>query len=311
MKSVLLDTQFFHQPDSAYYAKAIDLKAISWDIISNPVEPGIWLAGPSSFDPAHQEKFPLALIWKTSSKQEPASVVEIYGHLILSPEEGEPILVKLIPNDKMPPAGHERPKRSDNPDEPETWSGGKMWFDVNGAGLAKNPGHWAVETVSGASHSDVSRFEVKGDAHRDPISQTSHAPLTAPQLAPYMAGKHHPKPPETGIVFNLAHGEDANRSPILHAAFAIPGPEKQSQFLLITAFISGPDFPEMRRWPIRIPIAATHWKDGKRTGFFSLDLRERFAGPGGRFDFVPGDYITFACRDWIGVPIHLDPKSLK
>lgn len=312
---MVIDSQFFNQPDSRYYGKQIILDRLSFDVLASPEKAGIWLSGPFKWPPLAGGALPMAIIWKTSTKENTGTSPETHGHLVLSRENGgEPVLLKLFTIDKLPLEGDDSKPNSRPPEEDEQFSVGGDWFDVDDRLLLDRPGVWIATVISGSAISNVHRFEVLGSG-APPLrnSETFQTPpLSNEEMKAFLGGKEHPATPNIGIDFKLAMKDPGKDSPYLYGAFAFPVLNDEGPFLHLAALFSGPNYEDMRRIPVSVPLAATRIVDGKRVGFFSINLQEKLGNPRQKTFTLPSrTYLTLVGRNWIGKPSLLDSTGTK
>ena len=309
---MILDSHFFQQPDSIYFERNIALNEIASAKLVEDDEPGIWLAGPGILNLKAGVKFPLAIIWKTSNKINIGSTPRKHGHLVLSQENGDDVmLLKLIPNDKMPPPGKE-PKPTSNPqNEKERFSAGHLWYDLDGKSFAGHPGKWIAFVIAGSTISNAHIFEVKeaGVVKDSTKSNPPRAVLSDVERSSFLKSPNHPSHPEVGVHFKLGKSADGNHQHLLFGSFAFPKSSKESDIIHVSAMISGPEYPEMFLLSVPVPLETTHIGNGIRIGYFTLDLEQYLRNLQlTHFKFPEGTFITFLYRAWFGKPVLLDPQ---
>jgi hypothetical protein len=308
---MVVDNQFFNQADDAYLGKTLVLDDLSWKILASPEKPGIWLTGPARWTSGKGGRYPLAILWKSSTKQNIGVSPETHGHILLShASSGNPVLKKMLDMDKLPLPGDESRPNSLPPEEDEQFSVGESWYDIDDAILATRAGKWVAAFISGSKISNVHTFTVRPLDNPQPAAPKGNRKAPTPEeLQPFLAGANHPKPPAEGIAYSLAK-EGEEETPMLYGSFAFKAQAEEEPLLHLGAFVSGPDYLDMLRIGIQVPVEATTVEDGMRIGHFALDLKRTLGNP--RLDifrFPEEAFMTLAGRDWIGQPFHLDPAA--
>lgn len=306
---MVVDNQFFNQADDAYLGKTLVLDSLSWKLLASPEKPGIWLTGPAHWTSGKGGHYPLAILWKSSTKENIGVSQETHGHILLSHESsGHPILKKMLDVDKLPLPDDESRPNSLPPEEDEQFSVGESWYDIDDALLVIRAGKWVAAFISGSRISNMHTFTVRPSDKPQPAASNGNRKLPTPdELKPFLAGASHPKPPAEGISFRLGK-EGEEMTPMLYGSFAFKAQADEEPLLHLGAFVSGPDYLDMPRIGIHVPVEATAVDGGMRTGHFAIDLRKHLGNPRlDTFRFPEEAYMTLAGRDWIGQPIHLDP----
>jgi hypothetical protein len=313
MKTMIIDAQFFNQPDSAYLEQKVPLSEIASDILMEDDKVGIWLTGSKNCD-LDKVYFPLALLWKSSNKIHPGYTPKKHGHLVLSSLETEDVQVlKLIQNEKLPPPNQKPVSVEELSAGKERFSADQMWFKVGTASLGNRSGNWTSAVISGPSISNRHAFHA-ASAIGSPITAESKDGLPHQgkshqgkfDMAPFTKSSHHPMAPEKGVRFAMGDADGKSEN-ILFGAFRFQNEPGRTAPMRITVLLSGRHFQEMEKWVLTIPLEAAPIEGGHRIGYFRIDLAEKLGHPKlPRFELPKESYVTFVYRDYLGAPTLLE-----
>jgi hypothetical protein len=313
MKSMIIDTHFFNQPDSLYLEQKVPLSEIASDILMEDDKVGIWLTGSKNCD-LGKVFFPLALLWKSSNKIHPGYTPKKHGHLVLSSIETEEVQVlKLIQNEKLPPANQKPVSVEELSAGKERFSADQMWYKLGTAILENRSGNWVSAVISGPSISNHHAFHAAsptGSAvpaeSKEGLSHPGKSQQGKFDMTPFTKSSHHPVAPDKGVRFAMGDAGVKSEN-ILFGSFRFPSEPGRTAPMRITVLLSGRDYTEMEKWVLTIPLEAAPSEGGHRTGYFRIDLAEKMGHPKlPRFVLPEEAYLTFVYRDYLGTPTLLE-----
>jgi hypothetical protein len=309
-----VDSLLFNQPDSAFFQRTAEIEQVAFDILASTDEPGIWLAGPGTWNSEKNASMPFALVWKISSYRNGGVLPESHGYMILSHAAGgKAILRKLDEEDKLPQPEESGATEPSPTSGRERLSGGEMWWNADSSLVAGRPGEWTAAILCGGWISNLHRFQVIEPMVKDASGEVNSTAvkLTPEESAAYARTPMHPAPPARGVQFKLGVSQDGKRRPFLFGSYTFPEADAKSDIIL-NALISGLGYKDADQWSINLPKSVSQSQGGMRTGFFVLDLEQRLKNPRlEKFEFPEDTYITFLHGLWFGNPVHLDPKAIR